>query len=339
MASRKLRWGIVSTADIGMKKVIPGILKSEHSQVVAIASRDLARAEAAVATLGLQGSARAHGSYEAIFADPQVEAVYIPVPNHLHIPLTLAAARAGKHVLCEKPIALDATEAAQLREIPKGIMFSEAFMVRHHPQWIRAREIVQSGALGKLTAIHAVFTYHNTDPANVRNMADIGGGAILDIGCYPIVTSRYIFGSEPKRVVALIDRDPSFRTDRLASVIADFGDGRQLSFVCGTQTVGRQSVEIMGDAGSLEVVIPFNASPDEKSALILNTGAPFDRSLASREIVPACDQYTEQAENFALAVLNGKPLPWGVEDAIQQARILDAIFASARTGGWVDVSG
>lgn len=333
----KVRWGIISTANIGVEKVIPAILKSPHSEVVAIASRDLARAHTAIAHLGLRSHARAYGSYEELFADPNVDAIYNPLPNHLHVPMTLAAAKAGKHVLCEKPIAMNATEAEQLREIPKDRIVLEAFMVRFHPQWHRAREIVRSGELGELRAIRAVFCYHNTDPDNVRNMADIGGGGIMDIGCYPVVGSRFLFEAEPERVVALVDRDPKFKTDRLASVIADFGGGRQLSFVCSTQAVPHQSIEVIGTKGRVEIVIPFNAPADTPTAIVVDHGVALGGTLSRREIIRAVDQYTEEAEAFALAVLGEKPLPYGIEDAIQQMRILDAIFASERTGGWAKV--
>jgi predicted dehydrogenase len=337
MADRKVRWGIISTANIGVAKVIPGILKSPHSEVVALASRDLARADAALSQLGLRSKARAYGSYEELFADPMVEAVYNPLPNHLHVPVTMAAARAGKHVLCEKPIAMSASQAEELRQIPADRIVLEAFMVRFHPQWHRAREIVRSGELGEVRAVRAVFSYHNVDPANVRNMADIGGGGIMDIGCYPVVGSRFLFEAEPQRVVALVDRDPGFRTDRLASVIADFGAGRQLTFLCSTQLVPHQSVEVMGTKGRVEIRIPFNAPPDTPTVIEIDQGAALGGTLTRREIIRAVDQYTEEAEAFALAVLGEKPLPYGVEDAIQQMRILDAIFASERSGGWATV--
>jgi predicted dehydrogenase len=336
MAERKVRWGIVSTAAIGMNQVTPGIMKSPHSEVVALASRDLGKAQAALAQLGLS-DARAYGSYEELFADPDVDAIYNPLPNHLHVPITLAAARAGKHVLCEKPIAMSAAEATELRSAPKDVIISEAFMVRHHPQWHRAREIVRSGELGTVKLVRAVFLYFNNDPANVRNIADIGGGGIYDIGCYCVISGRYLFEAEPRRVVALVDRDPSFGTDRLASVIADFGDGRQLSFVCGTQSSGRQSVEAIGDKGSLEIVIPYNAPLEQKTAILAGSGGPMDRSLHRREIIPEIDQYTAEAENFALAVLGQQPNAYGVEDAIFQMRVLDAIFASEKSGGWETV--
>lgn len=333
-AVRKVRWGILSTADIGMAKVTPAIQKSAHSEVVAIASRDLARAEAAADRLGIP---KAYGTYEALLSDPDIDAVYNPLPNHLHVPMTVAAARAGKHVLCEKPIALDAADAERLRQCPAGIIVLEAFMVRFHPQWRRAREIVRSGELGEVRAINAVFSYHNDDPQNVRNMADIGGGGMLDIGCYPICVARYLLEGEPERVVALLDRDPEFRTDRLASVIADFGSGRHLNFVCSTQAAGHQRVQVLGSKAKLEVIIPFNAPPGERTAITVDTGAPFDGSLARREILPACDQYVEQAEAFALAVLGEAPLDWGIEDAIANMRVIDAVFASEKAGGWASV--
>jgi predicted dehydrogenase len=331
---RKVRWGIISTANIGMKKVNPAIMKSPHSVVTAIASRDISQARAAADELGVE---KAYGSYEEMLADPDIDAVYNPLPNHLHIDLTLAAAQAGKHVLCEKPIGLNVQDAERLRAVPDGILVAEAFMVRYHPQWLRAREIARSGELGEVRAVFSLFTYFNVDPANVRNQADIGGGGILDIGCYPITGARFVFGDEPKRVVALVDRDPAFRTDRQASVIADFGDGRHLTFLVSTQLINTQSIEIVGTKGRVEIIIPFNAPQGEHTAIIVDKGESLGRDLARREIMPACDQYTEQAEAFSLAVLGKQPLLWGIEDAIRSMRVLDAVFESERRGGWVDV--
>jgi predicted dehydrogenase len=334
MVERKIRWGIVSTAQIGMNQVTPGIMKSPHSEVVALASRDLGMAKAALRQLGLPNG-RAYGSYEELLSDPDVDAVYNPLPNHLHVPITLAAARAGKHVLCEKPISITAKEAEELRAAPEGILITEAFMVRYHPQWHRAREIVRAGELGDVRLVRGAFFYYLDDPANVRNLPDIGGGGLLDVGCYCVIAGRYFFDTEPKRVVALVDRDPVFKTDRLASVIADFGNGRQLSFVCGTQTAGRQSVEILGTKANLEIVIPFNAPLGQQTAITVGSG--LQRDLYRREIIPAVDQYTAQAEAFALAVLGERKLPYGIEDAISQMRVLDAIFRSEKSGAWEDV--
>jgi predicted dehydrogenase len=332
--ARKVRWGILSTANIGMEKVTPAIMKSAHSEVVAIASRDLGKARAAADRLGI---AKAYGSYEELFADPDIDAIYNPLPNHLHVPMTVAAAKAGKHVLCEKPIALNAADAEALRRCPPDRIILEAFMVRFHPQWQRARDIIRSGELGEVRAINATFTYFNTDPANVRNQADIGGGGIMDIGCYPITAARYLFESEPRRVVSLVERDPNFGTDRLASVLADFGNGRQLSFICSTQTAGHQRVQVLGSKAKLEIIIPFNAPADERTAITVDIGGANDGSLARREILPAVDQYTEQAEAFALAVLGEQPLPWGVDDAIASMKVIDAIFASEKSGAWATV--
>jgi predicted dehydrogenase len=330
----KVRWGIISTANIGTQKVIPGIMKSAHSEVVAIASRDLTRAREVAGELDIP---KAYGSYEEMLADPEIDAVYNPLPNHLHVPLTIAATQAGKHVLCEKPIALNAADAERLRECPKDRIVMEAFMVRFHPQWLRAREIVRSGELGELRAIRAAFCYYNVDPSNVRNIAEIGGGGLLDIGCYPITGSRFLFESEPRRVVSLVERDPEFKTDMLATVLADFGGGRQMSFTCSTQSVPHQKIEVIGSKGRLEITIPFNAPADTPTAILVDLGDTLDGSLSRREILPACDQYTEQAEAFALAVLGQQPLPYGIEDAIQNMRILDAIFTSERSNGWVPV--
>lgn len=335
MTSQKIRWGILSTANIGMQKVTPAIQASPSSEVVAIASRDAVKARAAADQLGI---ARAYGSYEALFADPDIDAIYNPLPNHLHVPMTLAAARAGKHVLCEKPIALSAAEAEQLRDIPNSIIFMEAFMVRFHPQWHRMREIIRSGELGEVRSINAVFTYHNVDPNNVRNQADIGGGGIMDIGCYPITAGRYFFEGEPERVVSLVERDPGFGTDRLASVMADFGNCRQLSFTCSTQAAPHQRVQIFGTRAKAEIVIPFNAPPNAHTAITVDQSGTVDGTLARREILPACDQYTEQAEAFAQAVLGKTALPYGVEDAIKTMRVIDAIFESEKTGAWARVA-
>jgi predicted dehydrogenase len=332
--TKKVRWGILSTANIGMAKVTPAIQKAANCEVVAIASRDGAKARQAADKLGI---AKAYGSYEELFADPEIDAIYNPLPNHLHVPMTLAATRAGKHVLCEKPIAITAKEAEELRQVPEGRHVMEAFMIRFHPQWHRAREIIRSGELGEVRAINAIFSYFNANPDNVRNQADIGGGGILDIGCYPLTSGRFLFESEPLRAFSLVDRDPSFNTDRLASAVLDFGDGKRLTFTCSTQLAPHQRVLVQGTKGKLEILIPYNAPADERTAITVDTGSPIDGSLARREILPACDQYTEQAAAFARAVLGEAPLPYGVEDAISSMKALDAIFASEKSGSWEKV--
>ena len=329
---KKVVWGVLSTARIGIDQVLPAMQASPLIELRGIASRSLAAAQAAAQALGIP---RAYGSYEELLADPEIEAVYNPLPNHLHVPLTLQAAAAGKHVLCEKPIAITAAEAEQLRQCPKDRIVLEAFMVRFHPQWLRAREIIRSGEIGDLKTVNVVFSYFNADPNNVRNQADIGGGGILDIGCYPIVGARFLFGSEPKRVVSVIERDPAFRTDRLAGALVDFGGGRHLNFTCSTQLVPFQSVQALGTKGRVEIIIPFNAPQGEATTILIDTGTALDRSSARRETIAPCDQYAEEAEAFALAVLDGKTLPYGIEDAIQNMHILDALFRSDVEGGWV----
>jgi predicted dehydrogenase len=329
-----VRWGVISTARIGVEKVLPGMLKSRQLSILAIASRDEKRARRWARKLGIP---RAYGSYEALLADPEIEAVYNPLPNHLHVPLTMAAARAGKHVLCEKPIAITAAEAEALRGLPPGILVAEAFMVRHHPQWQEARKRIRAGAIGPVQAIQVFFSYHNVDPANVRNQADIGGGGLLDIGCYPVVVARYIFGEEPRRAVALIDRDPKFGTDRLASGIVDFGAGRRLDFMVSTQLVAQQRVEIVGSKGRIEVAIPFNAPQGKATRIYLDKGQKLGGASAKAVAIRPADQYRLQGEAFSRAVRGLEPLTYGVEDAIRQMRVLDALFRSAESGRWESV--
>jgi predicted dehydrogenase len=323
---KPVKWGIISTANIGMAKVIPGMMKSKDLEVAGIASRSLKNAKAAAAKLGI---AKAYGSYEEMLADPEIEAVYNPLPNHLHVPLTLQAARAGKHVLCEKPIAITAKEAAQLRKAPKGVHIAEAFMVRHALQWIDAKKRVKAGEIGDVRAMQVMFSYFNRDAKNVRNMADIGGGGMLDIGCYPITVARYIFGADPLRAAATIDRDPVFKTDRLSGAILEFSKGRHLSFTISTQLAPYQRVQIMGTKGRIEIEIPFNAPPDTANRLFVQGMAMNEGTWHS---FPVSDQYQLQAESFSRVVRKKEKLVWGVEDAITNMRIIDALFKSGKSG-------
>jgi predicted dehydrogenase len=328
---KPVRWGIISTARIGWEKVIPGMLKSKDFEVRAIASRSLPTARKWAKKLGIPV---AYGSYEELLDDPEIDAVYNPLPNHLHVPLTLAAAAKGKHVLCEKPVALSAEEASQLKGVSGGILVAEAFMVRHHPQWQKARQLAQSGKLGTLRAIQSLFSYYNVDPKNVRNIADIGGGAAYDIGCYPIVTARYIFGTEPLRVMALVDRDPTFGTDRTTSALIDFGDGRHLTFTTSTQATPYQRVHILGTKARLEVEIPFNAPQGGAMKLYLDDGKKFANGNAKTIKLPKADQYQLQAEAFSRAVRGEEEFAFAVDDAIQQMRVIDAVFRSEKSGRW-----
>ncbi len=331
MAEEKIRWGILSTALIGTAKVIPGMQRSQRGTVAAIASRDAARARAAAEKLGIP---KAYGSYEELLADPEIDAIYNPLPNNLHVTWTIRALKAGKHVLCEKPIAMNAAEAAELRAAAGGLHMMEAFMVRFHPQWLKARELVRSGRIGDLKAVQVFFSYDNRDPKNIRNIPETGGGAVYDIGCYAIVSGRFTFEAEPSRVVSLIDRDPGFGTDRLTSVIADFGGGRQLTFVVGTQISPHQRVTLGGTKGRIEILIPFNAPQMEATKILVDDGSRLGGASSVEEVFPPVDQYAEEADAFACAVLGESELPYGVEDAVNNMQIIDAIFRSGQTGKW-----
>ncbi|WP_421725563.1 Gfo/Idh/MocA family protein [Bauldia sp.] len=326
-----VRWGVISTANIGTQKVIPGMMASGIIDVRAIASRTQPTARRWAKKLGIPV---AYGSYEDMLNDPEVEAVYNPLPNHLHVPLTLEAAAKGKHVLCEKPIALSGDEAKTMRGVARKVHIAEAFMVRCHPQWLKARDLVQSGRLGTIRAINTLFSYYNVDPKNVRNMADIGGGALYDIGCYPIVTARFLLGAEPVRCFGLIDRDPKFKTDRTTSAVIDFGKGRHMTFSVSTQATAYQRVQVLGDKARLEVEIPFNAPQGGAMKLYLDNGKQFADASAKMIKLPKADQYQLQGEWFSRVVRGQEKLTFGLSDAIRQARVLDAVFRSAETGQW-----
>jgi len=329
--AQKIRWGIISTANIGTRKVIPGMQRSERGTVEAIASRDAGRARSAAAELGIP---KAYGSYEELLADPDIDAVYNPLPNNLHVDWTLKAVEAGKHVLCEKPIGMNAEDAARLKAVAGRRHVMEAFMVRQHPQWLRARELIRDGRIGELRAVQVFFAYNNRDPDNIRNKPETGGGALLDIGCYGIVSGRFSFSAEPSRVVSLIDRDSAFGTDRLSSVIADFGGGRQLTFTVSTQIAAHQRVTLAGTRGRIEVLIAFNAPQMEATRILIDDGSGLGGASSVEEVIPPADQYAEQADTFARAVLGETELPYGVDDAVRNMQILDAIFRSEQSGRW-----
>jgi predicted dehydrogenase len=325
---KPVRWGILSTAPIGTRKVIPGMLKSAELEVAAIASRDAGRAEAAAAELGIP---KAYGSYEALLADPSIEAIYNPLPNHLHVPWTEAAARAGKHVLCEKPMALRADEIDRLRPYAAQVHIREAFMVRFHPQWLEVRDRVRAGDIGTLRFIQVAFAYFNDDPANIRNIEVIGGGALRDIGCYAIVTGRWFFEREPARVIGIFDRDPSFGTDRVSSALLDFGAGAQLAFTISTQSAPYQRVQLIGTRGRIEIEIPFNAPPDQPCRYAVDDGSALDGSSIRIVTLPRADQYQLQAEAFSRAVREARPDASALDDAAANLRIIDALFASEKS--------
>jgi predicted dehydrogenase len=327
-AMKKVSWGVLSTAKIGREKVIPALQQSQFCSVDAIASRDLSNAQSVAASLGI---GQAYGSYEALLEDPSIEAIYNPLPNDLHVPLTLAAARAGKHVLCEKPFALNANEAAALREVAGQVHIMEAFMVRFHPQWLKAREMVRNGSLGELRTVQALFSYFNVQQDNIRNRVEAGGGALYDIGCYPIVAGRFMFEAEPVRVMALVDRDPDFQTDRTVSAVLDFGDSRRLE---STQSAPYQRLHLVGTRQRLEIEIPFNAPANGTTRFFTDDGALPGAASAVVHTLPPCDQYTLQGDAFSQAIRGELPLPYGLDDAIQNMHIIDALFRSEQSGAW-----
>jgi predicted dehydrogenase len=328
----RVRWGILSTSGFARDKVLPALRGCRHVELAAIASRDLDRARALAAGFG---NARAHGSYDALLADPEVDAVYNPLPNHLHVPWTIKALEAGKHVLCEKPIAMTAAEAETLlaaaRRHPR-LKVMEAFMYRLHPQWQRTVAIVQGGGVGEPRVVQSLFSYFNADPANIRNRADAGGGALMDIGCYAISLARLVFGAEPRRALGLIDGDPRFATDRLTAGVLDFG-GRSSSFTVSTQLQPYQRVHVLGTEGRIEIEIPFNAPPDRPCRIWHQRGERIDEISFE-----ACDQYAIEGDAFSRAILDDAPVPTPLDDAVANMRVIDAVFASGRAGAWVELA-
>ena len=306
--------------------------QGEHSRVVAIASRDLAKAQEAARAFGIP---KAYGSYEELLADSEIEAVYNPLPNHLHVPWSIKAAEAGKHVLCEKPIALSVREARELLEVRDraGVKIQEAFMVRTHPQWVGALEMVKAGRIGKARSTMGFFSYFNRDVQNIRNFPEYGGGGLLDIGCYLINTSRLIFGEEPERVSALMDRDPEMGVDRLTSFILDFPSGQGV-FTCGTQVTPYQRVHIFGTAGRIEIEIPFNAPSDHSCRVFVDDGSDLlGGAIETVEFAPS-NQYTIQGDLFSKAIRENADAPIPLEDSVKNMAVIEAVFRSAQTGGW-----
>ena len=328
----KVKWGILSTAGIGTRKVIPAMQQGEHCQILGIASRDKDKADAVARQLGIP---RAYDSYEALLADADIQAVYNPLPNHLHVPWTIKALEAGKHVLCEKPIAMSAAEGELLVEAAARwpqFKVMEAFMYRHHPQWQMARRLVMDGALGRLLTIQSFFSYYNVNPDDIRNQVQAGGGGLMDIGCYCISWARFIFNSEPARVWGTMEYDPQFLTDRLASAVMDFGCGTS-TFTCGTQLPGYQRVNIFGSSGRVEIEIPANAPFDRPCRLWHQTSNGIEETA-----FPICNQYTLQGDAFSLAILHDTPVPTPLSDAVANMRVIEAIVRSAQKGDWELVS-
>jgi predicted dehydrogenase len=330
--NKKIQWGVLGVASIATRKVIPGMQKGEWSQIAGIASRDLQKAEKAAQELGIP---KAYGSYEDLLADREIEAVYNPLPNHLHVPWSIKAAEAGKHVLCEKPISLNAPEAYELLRVRDrtGVKIGEAFMVKTHPQWLRVRELARNGTIGQLKTISTIFSYFNRDPENVRHRPEWGGGGLFDIGSYPITLSRWLFGEEPERVSGALELDPDFGTDRVASGVMEFLTGHSV-FTCGTQTNYFQRMELLGTTGRLAVEIPFNAPTDRPTQITVADGMAIYGGKVEIEEIPACDQYTIQGDAFSRAIRENTQVPVPLEDSLGNMKVIDAIFRSAKNGRW-----
>jgi len=327
----KIRWGVLSTARIGINHVIPAMQQGFYCEVTAIASRELRRAQTVAQNLGI---AKAYGSYTQLLADPDVDAVYIPLPNDQHVAWSIAALEAGKHVLCEKPIALTADEAQTLVDAATRyprLKVMEAFMYRHHPQWQRAKDLVASGAIGDLRTIQSFFAYSNLDPTNIRNKAEHGGGGLMDIGCYNISFSRFIFGQEPARVCSLVEYDPTFNTDRLVSAMLDFPGGTA-TFTCSTQLAPYQRVNIFGTTGRIEIEIPVNAPAKQPCRIWYAHDSTIDEI-----VLEVSNQYALQGDNFSRAIIDNGPVPTPLEDAVANMRVIDAVVRSGSAGTWVKV--
>ena len=331
--SKKIRWGILGVAGIAVRRVIPAMRACQECEIVAIASRDLHKAKETARSLAIP---RAWGSYDELLADPEIDVIYNPLPNHLHVPWSIRAAEAGKHVLCEKPVGMNAAEARQLitARDRAGVKIGEGFMVRTHPRWLRVRQMVRDGRLGDLRVMTASCGYFNRNPHDVRNTLESGGGAMLDIGCYPVTLSRFIFEQEPTRVSALIDRDPEMRTDRLTSAILEFPGG-QAVFTCSTQIGYNQRMAFLGSKGRIEIDRPINPTIEEPSKIVINDnpGDPTGGGIAI-ESIPACNQFTIQGDLFSKAVREGAEVPVPLEDSVKNMAVIDAIFRAAESNRW-----
>ncbi len=324
-----VRWGVLSTSSFAEKSFLPGIRQGPLVELAAVASRDLTRSTEFAERNDIP---TAYGSYEELLADPTIDVIYNPLPNDLHVEWTRRAAEAGKHVMCEKPMGLNAAEVATLLPLATKVHIAEAFMVRFHPQWHETRELVRSGSLGAISHGHVAFSYMNVDGTNIRNIASNGGGAMYDIGCYAVVAARWFFEAEPVRVAALMDIDPTFCTDRLTSGIFDFGDGRSCTFSVSTQAVYHQRVQIHGSDARLEMTIPFNPLGDAPAIYLTHRGESIDGLDAERHVVPANNQYTSQGEAFSRRVREEAPTDAPLRDALTNMGIIDAVFRAASSG-------
>jgi len=329
---RKVRWGVLGVASIAVRRAIPGMQKGEWSEVAAIASRNPKRAEETAQRLGVPKS---YGSYEALLADPGIEAIYNPLPNHLHVPWSIRAAEAGKHVLCEKPLSPTVAGVRQLLAVRdrRNVKIGEAFMVRTHPRWLRTRELIRSGRIGQLGAISGLFSYFNSDPENIRNRVETGGGALLDMGCYPITLSRFIYGEEPTHVFGSIERSPDTNTDQLTSAILRFPSG-EATFTCGTRLVHFQRMQLLGTLGRIELQYPVNPPDGQPSHILIDEGKGAAGGRVTSETFEYLNQFTIQGDAFSKAIRENGPIPVPLEDSVCNVAVIEALFRSAQSGKW-----
>jgi predicted dehydrogenase len=330
-----VRWGILGVAQIALNQVIPALQSAANCRIVAIASRERARADDAARRLGI---ARAHGSYEALLADPEIEAIYNPLPNSLHVDWTIRAAEAGKHVLCEKPIGMDARDAERLLAVRarSGVMLQEAFMYRHHPRWRRVVELVHGGAIGKVELTAALFTYNRPKPDDVRNIASLGGGVILDIGAYGVHSARRVRGREPLRVMCRLERHAQFGTDRLVTAMLDFGDVLSTFALCNGVTP-MQEMRIFGSEARLDLARPYVPAKDRPTEIVIDRAKIIGEDATTIETFAPADQYAIQCAEFAARLRKREGPEFPIEDAIANMRVLDALKRSATSGVWEQV--
>lgn len=331
---KKIRWGILSTAKIGQNSVIPALQKGELSEVIAIASRSIDKAKVAAESMGIPV---AYASYEDLLADPNVDAIYNPLPNNMHLEWNIKIMEAGKHLLCEKPLGLSADEVEEMIRVRDrcGVKAGEAFMTKSHPQWHETRERIHRGEIGEPCLLQSAFTYYNTDPDNIRNKPSMGGGGMWDIGCYCVTMSRYVFEAEPLKVVAVMEMDSKFGVDRLGSVIMVFPTG-QAQFFVSTQAALFQRMQILGDKGHMEVRIPFTPPIDQPTHIDQDEGNYLPQGITRHEYATV-NQYTLMGDAFSKAILEDGEVPVSFEDALKNTKVLNAIFESARSGSWVEV--
>ncbi|RUX76811.1 Gfo/Idh/MocA family oxidoreductase [Mesorhizobium sp. M7A.F.Ca.US.006.04.2.1] len=326
------RWGVLSTAKIGREHLLPAMVEAENSVLSAIASRDLSKAKALADRFGAR---HAFGSYEELLASNEVDGVYIPLPTSQHVEWAAKAIEAGKHVLVEKPLALDAKDILPLIKLrdQKRVLVCEAFMVIYHPQWIKVRELIASGAIGRLRHVQGAFSYYNVDPSNMRNQLDLGGGALPDIGVYPTVSTRFSTSKEPLRVQATIERDKTFGTDIYSSIRADFGDF-ELSFYLSTQMAARQVMVFHGEKGFIELFSPFNAGLYDHHRVELHNQNHTEAQVFR---FPGTQQYRLEVETFARAAQGGKERVFTLEESVLNQKVIDAIFRAGGKEGWETV--